>query len=177
MRTFLRRLRGAVGNALLWGVGWFGIGLVVHTIIRVLSGGRFFWPYEFYNALYMAASLGISGAAIGAGFSVFIAANFKNQRVEGLSPWRFAFGGGLVTALVSLGLLLARGWWIWPTDLPVLVAYMGIYSAVGGTIAFGTITLAQRGGETGLLESSVEALPPRSGSKKEQPNTRLELSR
>ncbi len=163
MRTLLRRLRGAVGNAFLWGAGWFGIGLVVHTVIRVLSGGRYLWPWEFYNAVYMAAFLGVSGAVIGAGFSVFIAANYRNQSVERLSPWRFAFGGGLVTALVSLGLLLSRGWWIWPMDLPVLIAYMGVYSLVGGTIAFGTIKLAQRGDETDLLESGFEELPPHLG--------------
>ena len=125
MNTILRRLRGAVSSALFWGAAWFGIGLTIHTVTRIFTGGRFIWPYELFNAVYMAGFMGLSGAMVGAGFAVFISANFRDQRVEELSPWRFAFGGGLVTALFTLVLLLSLGSWIWPFDLPVVLYSMG----------------------------------------------------
>ncbi len=164
MSTLLGRLRGAAMNALFWGAAWFGMGFVLHLVFRALSGGRFVWPYELYSALHMAVDIGVTGAFVGAGFSAFIAANFRKQRAEKLSPWRFALGGSLVSALIMQVVLLLQDYWIWPFDLPRFIAYTGIYSLMGGATAFGTIKLAQRAEDIDLLESGPEELSLHRGS-------------
>lgn len=35
MKTILRRVRGAIGNALVWGAAWFGITLALLSILYV----------------------------------------------------------------------------------------------------------------------------------------------
>jgi hypothetical protein len=169
LRTFLRRLKGAAVNAAFWGVTWFGIGFVVDLALRLSAGGLIYdgvpylWP-TFFQAL----STGVLGAAIGGGFSVFIATNFRRRRVEDVGPARFALGGALVTMLVVLiaGILMSTGQMVddvlarpWELYADLARALL-ITGGLGGATAFGTIKLAQRGSELESLEAGSDRLLP-----------------
>lgn len=160
MRTFLRRVKGAAVNALAWGFVWFWLGIGVSLFFRLPGGFAGDTVSLLLQTLMAGFAAGIFGAAIGGGFSLFIATNFRHQRVESLSAWRFALGGGLVTAAAVLLTTYATG----PNGLidqalvdpamfyGTLAIQMLVAGAVGGLTAFGTIRLAQRGAELERIE-------------------------
>lgn len=172
MRTLLRRVRGAAVNALFWGAIWFWIGVGIDIMFRLPWGGLVHdGSLYLFPTLMAGLGSGAFGAAIGGGFSLFIAANFRHQRVESLSPRRFALGGALVTAAAVLLTQYVTG----AESLidQALVAPMSLYGSlgllmlsagcVGGLTAFGTLKLAQRGAELERLEASEGPIPLEAG--------------
>lgn len=161
MRTFLRRLKGAAVNALVWGFAWFWLGVGISLMLQLAGGPTQGAVSLLFQTLMAGGFSGIFGALIGGGFSLFIAANFRHQRIESVSPGRFALGGGLVTAAAVLLTRYASG----PNGLidqalanPAmfygsLAMQMVVAGAVGGLTAFGTIKLAQRGAELERLDA------------------------
>ena len=118
MKTILRRIRGALGNAAVWGgtwtvasvvwIGWIMVKGLIYTpeLVAATDWGS----SEIWRAL-----LSIIGftAAVGAGtgiaFSTYLATNFRRKSLENLSSARTAVGGGLVTLLVGLVVYMALG--------------------------------------------------------------------
>ena len=164
MRLFLRRIRGALGNALVWGSGWFVAGCVLFL------GFSLFDPYptqmsrEFLAAiLQVGLATGIAGAVTGAVFSAFIAANFRNKKLRDVSATRFALDGTLVTVLVVLSYAYVSSLSSeWPLFLRDLVRPLLTFVPVGAITAFGSIKLAQRAlpahDESGRLGRRPEGL-------------------
>ena len=163
MRTFVRRVKGALVNALFWGFVWFWFGAGVSLLFR-LPGAFDPGAAVLIPTLRAGLGAGLFGAAIGGGFSIFIAANFRHQRVETLSAGRFALGGGLVTAAaVLLGRYLTGAEWLIDQALVSPVELYGglalqalVAAAVGGFTAYGTIRLARRGADLERIEAGGE---------------------
>jgi LytS/YehU family sensor histidine kinase len=146
MKLLLRRLRGALGNALVWGVGWFAaglaliLGLALIPPVTPLEWG--FWRY----ALGGAASIATVGAITGGAFSAYVAATYRDKRLGDLNPARFAVWGGVVSimmALVIVSLLNADSGW--PLRLAEVIPTILISGTLGGLTGFGSIRMAQRG--------------------------------
>ena len=139
MKRILRWIRGALGNALAWGVVWAGFGLVFGLISSISR------PYMLAHLPGFALVIGALGAFFGGSFAAFISANFRGGSVDELSPARFAFGGALVTIpfTLLLGAYIQSSWngWIFFSDLIVPVA---IPAVLGGLTAYSTVKLAQR---------------------------------
>jgi hypothetical protein len=141
--NILRRLRGALGNALAWGVGWFTAGFALFAALRVVG----IFDYSWAEALVYALRAGIVGAATGGAFSVVIALLYKGRRLSELSWIRFGIGGGIVTGLFvplflqTMNLLSGDGLVPWE-----LVLDDGLTMALfGGVAAGGSLKLAQLG--------------------------------
>jgi len=140
----LRRLRGLVKNALVWGAGWSALAFGVIAILRltgVISGG------SWREALGLAARFGIVGAAAGAAFSTVIGLAYHGRRLRNISWVRFGIAGAVVTGvfvplfLQAMNVLSGDGMVPWR-----LVLDDAIWTAVfGGIVAGGTLKLAQRG--------------------------------
>lgn len=139
MKRILRWIRGALGNALAWGVVWAGFGLLMGAISSISR------PDMLPILPGYALMVGAIGACFGGGFAAFISANFRGRSVDELSPARFAFGGALVTIpfTLLLGAYVQSSWngWIFFSDLIVPVA---IPAVLGGLTAYSTVKLAQR---------------------------------
>ncbi|MDP2482304.1 MAG: hypothetical protein Q8W45_03395 [Candidatus Palauibacterales bacterium] len=145
MKKVLRRLRGALGNALVWAVGWFGVGFVLLAGIYLFDG-RTYWSLFLSNALSFATTMAVTGLVTGGAFSAYIAASFQEDRLEDLSPARFALGGGLVALLTALVFVVGYAA-IAGVGLPLLdsLVFPLITSAALGTITgFSSLKLAQR---------------------------------
>ncbi len=165
MRLILRRLRGALGNAVTWAVAWFGTGFLFITAVNVLKLGFFrqYVGFSLSSALEYAATMAVVGFVTGGAFSLYVATAFRDKRLQDLSPARFALGGGLVAVLLSLGVLgVVTGFdvfllkdLIWPILLPAVL---------GSVTGYGSIKLAQKalpGAERAPeLESGSEAPIP-----------------
>lgn len=157
MKTIVRRLRGALGNALVWGAGWFVAAYGLFTGYAILSPRTpVSWVLSMM-ALFGAVRIGLMGALMGGLFSVYLAANFRHQRLEDIGAGSFALGAGLVTALPFLVLILISQL---TTGEPFFLRDALeplIYPVAVGTITgYGTIKLAQRGLPPGASTVEIE---------------------
>ena len=137
-----RPWRGAMGNALLWGVGWCLAGFLVFATLR-LAGVT---PRgSLADGLGLAIRIGFWGGLAGAVFSSAIRLMYRGRRLSELSWVRFGIAGGLVTGtfvplcLQLLNVLFGDGAIPWH-----LVLDDGVWTAVFGAAAAGSsLKLAQ----------------------------------
>ena len=158
-----------------WGSVWFAGGLVFFLTWGLIDTARRsrldVWGTleAWYSIFWYAGTTAVVGGVTGGVFAAYIATNFRNRRLQDLSPTRFALGGGLVAILLRLLLVSAEiigaGHelrhinleWLWPS-----LAYLGVAGAVTG---FASLKLAQRGElaggeETGRLGAESTTLLP-----------------
>ena len=166
MKRILRRIRGTLGTALVWGAMWFGGTFVLAAGYILFEGG----PGEFFAARAVAALLIVStqgavvGFVTGGAFSAYIAFTFRDQAIEDLSQARFAVWGSLVAVSLTLvaGTLLGLaevGKLPFLSDLTWAVLFAATF---GGLTGYGTAKLAQNalgpGDSPDELESGSEQL-------------------
>lgn len=97
MSTLLRRLRGALGNTAVWGIGWTALGTTANLLLQltgVISG-----PVSLSAALWTGLKIGVGGCIAGAAFSAFIAYAYRERRLHDISWVAFAASAAAVTAL------------------------------------------------------------------------------
>lgn len=144
----LRRLRGALGNALAWGVGWFTAGFAIFATLRIV--GILTVPWK--EVLTWAARAGIVGTVTGGAFSLAIGLLYHGRRLPEIGWVRFGIGGGVVAGsfvplfLQTMNLLSGDGlvpWKLVLDDVPLA-------AVLGGIAAGGSLKLAQH----------ADALPP-----------------
>ncbi len=137
-----RRLRGALGIAILWGTAWFVGGLAI-LAVSAWTGAL---PWDLI--LGMAARLGRIGFFTGGAFSGLLTFAYRDRRLSEINTVRFALGGAAVAALLSPGMAVMAG-------------------LFGGVTAATSIKLAKRasdplipGDSPSVLDQSVESLAP-----------------
>ncbi len=140
MHSVLRKIRGLVGTALTWAVGWTVAGFGLIAIPLLLGRGAVpFWRF----ALPFAAVVGVSGAVVGTLFSIVLGSVHGRRTLEELKPLRMALWGGfagLVTASVAFAGAVAVGVPIPPTGAIMVTAMIAGFGAVTGG---GTVKIAQ----------------------------------
>ena len=141
IENILRRLRGAFGNALVWGVGWFTAGLAIFGSLRVTGVVSVSWV----EVLEYAVRAGIVGGVAGGAFSSVIGILYHGRRLSEISWVRFGIGGAVVTGqfgplfLQTMNMLSGDGLVPWG-----LVLDDALWTAVlGGAVAAGSLKLAQ----------------------------------
>lgn len=162
MKTIIRRLRGALGNALVWGAFWFGAGFILISGVYLFGPGDQYWSLYFGNALRFATYVGLMGGVAGGAFSAYIATTFRNKGIEDLSPIRLALGGGLISILMTLVVITVVNTVAgsgWPLLLEDLAAPLLIYGAIGSVTGFGSVKLAQGALPEGAKVDELEAGP------------------
>ena len=161
MRPILRKLRGALGTALTWAVGWAvgGFALATFLYVAVSPAGLPFWEF----ALGAAFGFGRLGLMSGALFSGALAIIHGRRTLGELKPAWAGLWGGLAAFLISTGMLTIA---IATTGLAPLslsslevvgfTAATGlVYGGIGAATAVGTIMLAQGG------RKEIESSDPR----------------
>ena len=136
-----RRLRGVLGNALVWGVGWLTIGFALFATLRVL--GVFTWSWAEVVGYAMRA--GIVGGVAGGVFAVVIRLLYHGRRLSEISWVRFGIGGGVFAGLFlplflqTMNLLSGSGFVPWELLLDDVL----VTALLGGAAASGSMKLAQ----------------------------------
>ncbi len=164
-RDLLRRLRGAVGNALVWGAGWFAFATAVFSVQQLfgLADPTDSWLDVFRSA----AKFGVMGTIAGGAFSTFIGLWYRGRRVSEISWVKFGLGGGLVTGLFVPTFIFVMRLISGDDFLPLRhLVFNGMVSAVlGGAAAAVSMKIAQlsqgllSGKEPALLESESLSMP------------------
>ena len=141
----VRRLRGAVGNALVWGAAWFAGALVVMAVLRILgfANSERAWIGVWKDA----ARFGVVGTIAGAAFSSFIGLWYRGRRLREISWVRFGIGGGIVTGLFVPTFIIVMRFLSGDSFLAVdALVRNGVVGAVfGGVAAAASLRLAQAG--------------------------------
>jgi hypothetical protein len=140
-----RRVRGAVKNAVVWGVAWSALAFVTILALRTLGVVVPFW-IDWLDALGMSLRLGVMGGITGGAFSLFISQIYRGRRLSEISWARFGVGGGILAGLfVPTVLLMANlltGGGVLPFD--AIRSDIVIAALFGGIAAGGSMWLAQR---------------------------------
>jgi len=151
MKSWLRRVRGAVGLGLTWAVVGFIAGMGIELIHNI-------WPNPLGSAVDIwPATLAFPGFFGGVAFSAVLGLAGRGRRFDELSlpavaMWG-AVGGLLVSlipaAMVVLGLetLNAPLW-------RITVALVGPFTLGGAIAAYGSLVLARMADDRELLEDS-----------------------
>lgn len=150
-----RRLRGALGNALVWGVGWFAFALAGFAVLRFVGIAPA--ALSWLDALVLATKGGFIGSIAGGAFSGFIGLYYHGQRLSEISCVRFGIVGGVATGLFvptflqTMNLLSGDG--LVPMELVLDDAIWT--AAFGGASAGGSLKLAQHA-ETALRDGTQD---------------------
>lgn len=140
--NMVRRLRGVVGNAVVWSGFWFGIALTVSTLMGLLEG-----PFVWAGIWRGAARVGAVGGLAGAVFSTFIGLRYHGRRLSEISWLRFGLGGGVVAGLFLPALMFVGRTISGDAPLPPgkYLSSALIAAAFGAVAAGVTMFMAQRG--------------------------------
>jgi hypothetical protein len=141
--TITRRLRGVVGNAVVWGAAWSASALVVFAALK--AGGFLQDSVIWLDSILVAARFGFAGAIAGAAFSALVGPIYRGHRLAEISALRFGLGGAVLGGLFVPGFLtvarLLSGDGLLPLESLLLD---GSLSALFGGVAAGaSLKLAQ----------------------------------
>ncbi len=135
--TIFRRLRGALGNAVVWGGAWFTGALALFGTLRVVGVFDFSWG----AILFTSFQAGVVGGVAGGFFATVIGLLYRGRRLSELNWVRFGLGGAVVTGifvplfLQAMNLLSGDGmvpWALVLDDIPLVAVFGGL--AAGGSL-------------------------------------------
>jgi hypothetical protein len=153
MKQWLRRIRGAVGIGLTWGVSGFLVGASIEMIHNV-------WPNTLGSRVDIwPAALAYPGFFGGVIFSTVLGIAGRRRRFDELSLPRFATWGavgGLVVSLVPAA-MVAMG--LATPNIPlwqITAALVGPCTFGGAVAASGSLALARMAEDRELLDASED---------------------
>lgn len=141
MRSFLRRVRATLGNAVLWGVAWFTGAFLAYGGLSMLG----VLGYGLGMVAEAALNIGIIGGVAGLAFSGWIRLRYVDRELSDIRPWSFGLSGALASAFlvptfVALGRILTGA----PAlDLTTLLVSGLVAAILGGGTATGSLAAAQ----------------------------------
>lgn len=143
MQNWKRRVRGAIGMGLTWGLAWFGAGMILLLIVGLDAADV---PFPLF--------FGLLGFLAGVTFSGILGIAERRRRFDQMSIPRFAGWGAAGGVLLSLLMTLALG----PGAFPVLAP---IFALSGAACAAGSLALARMAEDGELLDSGPDVTPRR----------------
>ena len=138
MKTWLRRIRGAIGIGLTWAAAWFGAGLMLLLVVGVGAADVPF-PLLF----------GLLGFLAGSTFSAVLGTLAGRRKFAEASRPRFAGWGALAGLILSGFFVLAVG----PASEFLVLG--PVFALAGAISAAGTLALARRTERREWLEANA----------------------
>ncbi|MFG1691566.1 hypothetical protein ACGF5M_05390 [Gemmatimonadota bacterium] len=160
MKSWLRRIRGAIGMGLTWAAGWGLVVVVLGVITILLPGTGLEIIFEAADDELLPAIL-VPAFAGGVVFSSVLGIVGRRRRFDELSIPQFAAWGaigGLLLSLVPAALTFlglahpAAGASLWK----LTAAICGPLTLLSAGSASGSLMLARRGEDRELLEASKD---------------------
>ena len=164
MKKLFRRLRGALGNALVWAAGWFIAAFPLTALAPFIFRTTPNFTY-WGAATFLAPTLAVIGFVSGGAFSLYLGIAGRDQRLNELKPGRVALGTGITVGLLMAVFLILfvslRGF---PISFIPTILGASIFGGLAGFTALGQVQIAQKALPTGVegldeLESGQEPLP------------------
>ena len=165
MMKVFRRLRGALGNALVWAAGWFIAAFPLTALAPFIFRTTATFTYVG-AALFLAPTLAVIGFVSGGAFSLYLGIAGRDRGLNELKPGWIALGTGITVGLLMAVFLLLfvslRGF---PVSFGPTIMGASIFGGLAGVTALGQVRIAQKAlpvGEEGPdeLGSGQERLLP-----------------
>jgi len=165
IKNIFKRLRGALGNALVWAGAWFIAAFPLTALAPVIFGTTPNFTY-LGAAMFLAPTLAVIGFVSGGTFSLYLGIAGRDRRLNELKPGWVALGTGITVGLLMAAFLILfvilSGF---PISVGPTIMTSSIFGGLGGLTALGQVKIAQRGlnpGEEGPdeLESGPEQVLP-----------------
>ena len=144
MKTWLKRIRGAVGMGLTWAAGWS----LVSSLLTLWLGGPGF-------ALGPTLAFALYGFLGGGFFSLLLGLTEGRRTFEEMSLSRFAVWGALAPLLMLLTLTATSGT-VGQLLNPEGLRFAAVLVLFGTGSAAGSLVLARRGDDRELLSASAD---------------------
>ena len=148
MKTWARRIRGAIGMGLTWAAAWFGAGMVMLLGLVLVTGTGPENPFPVGFAGF--------GFVAGVAFSGFLGLADGRRRFDQMSLPRFAgwgaAGGFLLSAIFVAVMALAQD----PAFLWNLVVLGPVFAVAGAGSAAAALVLARRAEDRELLDANQD---------------------
>lgn len=150
MKGILRRMRGWLGNALVWGVSWSLITIPVMGVLHLM--GLDYFPLGM--ATVIAKNLFAMGFVAGGTFSTYLGLAYRNKGMDELRPWQFGLVGAVFSGLLvpTFTILPGLGMLFGGSFTGAMAVGIALAAALGGTTAFSTVKIAQNAALTGGAE-------------------------
>ncbi len=142
LKSILRRIRGALGNAVVWASAWFLAAFPLTAVFWAfgLMSSVPFWPFAFGTAQTLAGMGFLAGGA----FSLFLSVAGRHKRLIDLGPIRIALGSGLIAGvLVPAFGVVVNAFGGYPVTVEPTIMIAMISGGLAGVTALGTIKVAQ----------------------------------
>ena len=153
MKSWVRRIRGALGMGLTWGAVGFATGMVIELIHNI-------WPNPVGGAVDIwPAALMYPGILGGIAFSAVLGIAGRRSRLDELTLPRVALWGGvggLLVAMIPAAMVLLG---FATPNAPLWRITLGIagpFALGGAAAASASLALARRADDRALLESGDE---------------------
>ena len=148
--SWLKRVRGALGNAIAWAAGWSAVGAICGL------GFAIFWPsrvgFEFIAA--QAQGWAMVGFVAGGAFSTILGLAEGRRRFDELSLPRLTAWGAIGGLLLGVLVVITTG----GRQLMVVNAVnMAITTLLSAACAAGSLALARGTDDQELLEAGSDA--------------------
>lgn len=155
MPKWLQRIRGALGTALTWAAAWAPLGAVAGVVLHAtLPAGPLEMGAVVARNVLTFAALGFVGGAI---FAPLLQWTEGHRHFHQLSLRRFAVWGA-IGGLCLGGIAVMAG--LWGAGLgPVGVGMVGAAVLLGAGSASGSLALARRAKDRGLLDRGAAVSP------------------
>jgi hypothetical protein len=149
MKEWLRRIRGALGMGLVWGLAWFGAGMALMLTLLLTTGSTGAdVPYPL--------GFGALGFVAGVTFSGVLGVLGGRRRFDQMSLPRFAGWGAAGGFLLAIGFTSLVALVEDPAFLWNLVVLGPVFAVAGASSGAGVLALARRAEDRELLEASAE---------------------
>lgn len=160
--SIFRRLRGAIGNAVVWGAAWSACAAVVFAGLK--AAGVLPASVIWLDAIIVAGRFGVMGGIVGGAFSLVIGVLYGGRRLSRINWVRFGIRGGIMAGLFVPSFMTVARLLSGDTFLPLEnLLVNGLMSAAFGAVAAGgSLLLAQRA--QSLVSIGSQDQPHRLGS-------------
>ena len=146
--SFLRRARGILGMAGVWGFGW----ILLTLPANLWDSLRLPWWQRLGFIVGAASAWGAWGALSGASFAILLAIAERRLTIHQLSGWRCAIWGALATcSLPAMAFVLG------PAEFSLGATWAFGFSAAYGAASAVTMLRAARGRTAPVLGTPVNA--------------------
>lgn len=161
MKSIFRRLRGTLGNALVWAASWFIAAFPLTALAPFIFRTTPNFTY-LGAALFLAPTLAVTGFLSGGAFSLYLGITGRDRGIHELKPGWVGLGTGitvgLLTAIFLILFVSLRGF---PVAFGATILGASVIGGLAGLTALGQVKIAQRALPTreespGELESGQE---------------------
>ena len=144
MKSLFRRLRGALGNALVWAGAWFIAAFPLTALAPLIFPTTPNFTY-LGAAMFLAPALGVIGFVSGGAFSLYLGITGRDRDLHRLKPGWIGLGTGLTVGLLMAVFFILfvtlRGF---PVSFAPTIIGASVFGGLAGLTALGQVKVAQR---------------------------------